>query len=73
MRGMRLRVDLGRCQGHGLCAQVAPKLFELGPDERARLLVPPGTEVPEDQVSLAEDAIAMCPEAAISRQPSEED
>lgn len=62
---MRLSVDYERCQGHAQCASVAPHLFEIGPDDRAHLLISPGADVPEDEMGAAEDAIAMCPEAAV--------
>jgi ferredoxin len=59
----RIVVDLARCKGHGQCAAVAPELFELR-DERSQVRVEhPG---PEHENAL-EDAILMCPEAAIER------
>jgi ferredoxin len=57
----RLVVDLTRCRGHGQCASVAPDVFELR-DERSYVLIDrPGPE----HADVVEDAILMCPEAAI--------
>lgn len=63
-------VDYSKCQGHGQCAAVAPRVFELGDDDRAHLLLRPGTNVEAQDEGAVDDAIAMCPEAALSwRQP----
>jgi ferredoxin len=45
----------------GLCAEIAPKVFEMG-DDKAELLVDP---VPEEQRDLVEEAAESCPVAAI--------
>ena len=62
---MKVRIDLNHCQGHGPCVTVAPGVFVVGVDSRAHLLVVDG-EVATDMVGAVEDAIAMCPEAALS-------
>lgn len=67
---MRVIVDLGRCQGHGQCAAVAPAVFDVGDDSRAHLLVPNGA-VPTEHVQAVDDAIALCPEAALSWERTE--
>lgn len=64
----RAHVDQSRCRGHGQCAAVAPQVFVVGEDDRAHLLVPEG-EVPAGLHQAVDDAIAMCPEAAISWAP----
>lgn len=67
---MKLSIDYARCQGHGQCESVAPALFQLGPDDRSHLRLGTDADVPDQQMSAADDAIAMCPEAAIAWQPS---
>lgn len=61
---MHVVIDQSRCKGHGQCAAVAPAVFELGDDDRGRVVA---REVPREYADLVDDAILMCPEAAISR------
>lgn len=63
---MKVLIDVARCQGHGQCAGVAPRVFEVGPDDRAHLLLAPGAGVPPEDEQAVDNAIAMCPEAALS-------
>lgn len=59
---MKVRVDRGKCRGHAQCVLIAPEVFDLGDDDRAVVLVeivPPGSQ------AAVEDAVLMCPEAAI--------
>jgi ferredoxin len=59
---LRARVDRDKCRGHAQCVLIAPEVFELGDDDRARVL----TEVvPPEAAAAVEDAVLMCPEAAI--------
>jgi ferredoxin len=60
---MRVRVDLGKCVGHGRCYELAPAVF--GEDERGHCRVLCETVPPalEHQARLGE---ANCPEDAIS-------
>ncbi|MFI6490863.1 ferredoxin [Streptomyces sp. NPDC050564] len=59
---MRILVDRRRCEGHGLCEGVAPKL--LSADEgHAELLV--DGDVPTDQQTAAVIAVRVCPIAAL--------
>lgn len=67
---MRLSIDPQRCQGHGQCEAVAPALFGLGPDGFAYLVKGEDADVAQDERPSAEDAIAMCPEMAISWRPA---
>jgi ferredoxin len=69
---LKLSIDSRRCQGHGQCEAVAPGLFRLGPDGLAILVLGPEAEVPDAQLRPAEDAIAVCPEMAISWQAKED-
>jgi ferredoxin len=59
---VNVRVDRGKCRGHAQCVLIAPEVFDLGDDDRARVL----TEVvPPEAEAAVEDAVLMCPEAAI--------
>nr|CBH32092.1 putative ferredoxin [Streptomyces albaduncus] len=59
---MRIVVDRRRCEGHGLCEGVAPRL--LSADEgRAELLVE--GDLPVDQEAAATAAVRVCPIAAL--------
>ena len=59
---MRVIVDPVLCEGNGICAQVAPDVFELGDDDRTHVLVErPG----ETRRADVETAIRRCPRQAI--------
>ena len=60
---MRIRVDRTVCQGHALCAGVAPDLFTL--DEEGYSNVDE-TEVPGGLEDLARRGVQTCPERAIT-------
>jgi ferredoxin len=58
-----LTIDSSRCQGHGRCSLVSPKIFDITDDGLGQVLVPePG---PGDAADVAR-AIDNCPESAIS-------
>ena len=60
---MRVRVDPERCQGHTLCAMIAPDMFALSDVDGTSSAV---TEVvPADQEELVYEAARSCPEQAI--------
>ena len=61
---MRVEVDLDRCEGNAVCVGIAPDLFALNDEDYAVLLV---DEIPADRVAAAEQAIAECPRAALTR------
>jgi ferredoxin len=57
-------VDDSRCQGHTLCAMIAPESFELDDiDGRAHAVV---EDVPDGQQQRVREAASSCPEQAIS-------
>ncbi len=60
---MKVRVDPQRCQGHTLCAMIAPDVFELsdidGSSSAVREIVPPNREI------AVLEAAQSCPEQAI--------
>ncbi len=60
---MKVRVDQERCQGHTLCAMIAPDMFELNDIDGSSSAV---TEVvPPDQIDAVREAAQSCPEQAI--------
>ncbi|RDI56070.1 ferredoxin [Nocardia mexicana] len=61
---MRVRVDQERCQGHTLCAMIAPKAFELS--EIDGHSTPVDETVPADQQEQVREAVHSCPERAIA-------
>ncbi|GAB2982223.1 ferredoxin [Amycolatopsis acidiphila] len=60
---MRIAVDAQRCQGHALCAVVAPDLFDLSEEDGHA--VPWAAAVPAGREAEAEHAEAGCPERAV--------
>jgi ferredoxin len=60
---MKVSVDEDKCAGHGMCLTLCPEVFEMTDDGWA---VANPDEVPADLESAAKDAIANCPEQAIS-------
>ncbi|MEV6928732.1 ferredoxin [Dactylosporangium sp. NPDC051485] len=58
----RLHVDWSRCDGHGLCADVAPDLIRLDGNGYPALLDAP---VPVRLEPVATQAVAMCPALAL--------
>lgn len=59
---MRVHVDAGRCQGHGLCYTMYPRLFDEDPYGHT---LPYPDELPPDAVADARAAVAGCPESAL--------
>ncbi|PXW32752.1 ferredoxin [Nocardia sp. 348MFTsu5.1] len=62
MSTSRLKVDKARCEGHALCAQNAPDIFDIGDDDLAVWVEYP----PEGTEKEVRAAIAACPRQAIS-------
>ncbi|HEX4189500.1 MAG TPA: ferredoxin [Marmoricola sp.] len=60
---MRLTVDHDKCQGHSLCANIAPDLFELDDDTGQATASP--DPVPDALLPSARQAASSCPESAI--------
>ena len=59
----RLEVDVDRCAGHGRCFSMEPDLFDS--DDAGHAVVRHEV-VPAELLANAENAVANCPEAAIS-------
>lgn len=61
---MKVFVDSDRCQGHTLCAMIAPDAFELSDIDGTSS--PVSEVVPADQQDAVREAAQSCPEQAIS-------
>ncbi|MCF6389499.1 ferredoxin [Mycobacterium sp. MBM] len=60
---MKVSVDGSRCQGHTLCAMIAPDSFVL--DDVDGHASPTSEIVPGDQEDAVREAAHSCPEQAI--------
>jgi ferredoxin len=61
---LKLRIDPGKCQGHGRCYDLSPDLFD-DDDEGYGQVLGDGT-VSADRLEEARKAVVNCPESAIS-------
>lgn len=61
----RVRVDAGLCEGHALCIQLAPDVFDLSDDEVANASQADG-QWDEDTWDNVKSAVDACPRQAIS-------
>lgn len=61
---MRVVVDRDRCEGNAVCVGIAPDLFVLDDEDYVAVTKDP---IPVGDEGLAEQAIAECPRAALSR------
>lgn len=57
-----IEVEIDRCEGHGLCEQVAPEIYQLDHEGELVLLT---ESVSADLVTKAEAGARVCPVAAI--------
>ena len=60
---MKVRVDPERCQGHTLCAMIAPDMFALSDVDGSSSAT--SETVPPDQEELVREAAHSCPEQAV--------
>lgn len=58
----RVQVDRNLCEGHALCVELAPDVFDVESDDRAACVESPADETRE----RVEAAVAACPRQAIS-------
>jgi ferredoxin len=58
-----LKADLDRCAGHGRCSAISDELFPQDDDGRIAIS---WRDIDEDDLPLARDAVAACPERALS-------
>jgi ferredoxin len=59
---MKIDADRDRCEGHGLCADVAPEVYDLDDDAMVVVL---HEEVPPALERRAEAGARVCPVAAL--------
>ena len=60
---MRVRVDVDLCQGHGVCVNEAPDVFQLEGDGPVSIRV---LEPPEELRAQLACALRYCPTGAIA-------
>lgn len=53
----RVQVDRQLCEGHALCAETAPEVFDVGPDDLATAAEHPPNALRE----RVDGAVAACP------------
>jgi ferredoxin len=59
---MRIAADRDRCEGHGLCADTAPEVYDLDDEAVVVVLHDP---VPPELERRAEGGARVCPVAAL--------
>ena len=59
---MRVAVDRDLCEANGVCAGLAPEIFDLDDEDYLHILV---AEVPAGQASAVRSAVASCPKQAL--------
>lgn len=62
---VHVNVNLASCEGHGLCQQAAPEVYELDEEGYVRLR---HDEIDESLRAAAETGARVCPVAALSVQ-----
>jgi ferredoxin len=60
---LQIVVNRAGCEGHGLCAQTSPDIFELDEEGYVRLKV---AHITADQEAEAEAGARVCPVAALT-------
>jgi ferredoxin len=60
---MRVRLDNGKCEGHGRCYSLAPAVFESDDEGYSKLRIE--GDIPAELEHEARLAVANCPEYAI--------
>jgi len=60
---MRVVIDETLCEGNAECMKIAPEVFVVGDDDRARLVVDPPPEAVRVRI---EAAVRRCPRQAIA-------
>lgn len=62
---MKLKVNKDQCVGCGACVAASEDLFKIGADGLSEVKV---AEVPADKEEEANDAVGVCPTAAIVKE-----
>lgn len=67
MSRYRVKVDLMLCQGHGVCTEECPEVFEVVDMETGYPKVRVKQELPDDALrSKVQDAVDFCPNRTIT-------
>jgi ferredoxin len=61
---VRVEVDYAKCEGHGLCEQVGPQVYQL--DDDGELILLHGEDVPAELEAQATSGARSCPVAALT-------
>lgn len=64
---MRIHVDETRCISAGICALLAPDLFDQRDDDGVAIVLDPNPSV--NTMDLLEQAIQRCPSGSITTHP----
>jgi ferredoxin len=59
----RIVVDRSRCEANAVCEKIAPEVFQVGEDDKLRVLK---AEVGSDLLEKVRRAVERCPRAALS-------
>ena len=59
---IRVAVDRDRCEANGVCAGLAPEVFDLDDEDDLHILMP---EVPPGPAGAVRSAVASCPKQAL--------
>ena len=59
---MRVVVDRDLCEANGVCAGLAPEVFDLDDEDYLHILAP---DVPADRDDAVRRAVASCPKQAL--------
>jgi ferredoxin len=59
---MRVAVDRDLCEANGVCAGLAPEVFDLDDEDYLHILV---TEVPAGRADAVRRAVVSCPKQAL--------
>lgn len=65
---MKIVVSTERCVGGGQCVMAAPEVFDQRPEDGIVVLLDSSPD--ETEADAVQDAIALCPAAAIALQES---
>lgn len=60
---MKIDVDLNKCEGHGLCVQVAPDVYGL--DDEGYVFLKVQQPIPPELEDAAAAGARVCPVAAL--------
>ena len=60
---MKITVDRDRCEGHGVCEEIAPEVYRLDDSGELELL---HKDVPQVLAAKARSGARLCPVAALT-------